>query len=102
MKKQETKKVLYLFGNEQEFGQALGNIVGLNPDLIIHKTFTTSKIRLKEENPLTLPKAPSVYETVIMAYIVYTNPGDIKLVSDTAPGEAGADKIRATFKPLIN
>jgi hypothetical protein len=99
MKKTEPKKVLYLFGNEQEFGQALSNIIGLNPDLVIHQQFTTSTVRQKN-SPITNLEPP-IFEAVIMAYLVYTNPTEIKIVPETEPGQ-DTGKIKATLKPVTN
>ena len=99
MKKTEPKKVLYLFGNEQEFGQALTNIVGLNPDLVILQQFTTSTVR-QRNSPIATTEPP-IFEAVIMCYLIYTNPTDIKIMPDPEPGQ-DTGKVKATLKPIIN
>jgi hypothetical protein len=96
MAKQKTaKSVIYLFGNEQEFGQIITNFFGLNPDVEVHCQFTTSTIRAKKQ---TIAAMQPEYETVIMSYIVFTNPGEIKIMPEGSPGDEQTGKVKANLK----
>lgn len=99
MAKQEKqlKKVLYIFGNEQEFGQTLSNLIGLNPDLVIHHQFSTSTVRQKAPNAIAVPGQNNQpqFEAVIMCYIVYSNPGELVFMAAPEPGQDDQGKVKA-------
>lgn len=94
MKKQE-KKVIGFMGNTAEIAQALTNIFGQNPDLVVHHTFTSQSVRQVQESGLAVNQQ-TTYEPVIVVYIVYSNPGDLLGIDVKAPD------IKAKMSLVIN
>ncbi len=94
-KQKEPKKVLMVQGNQMEIGQALTNLYGMNPDLVIYNHFTTTGIRMLPQPKIITAGSQQQYEPITIIYLVYTNPGDLNGFQVDA-----GEPIRAKLKPV--